>query len=526
MPYVQPEMRKEEIMKRNERGIALMTALFALLLLTGIGFGLLYMTDAETMVNSNYRSSQQAYFAAMAGLQNVRERLTIADAPPHKLTQAPFPVAGNPATPGNPSSILYVINAGATPTTPGSDYDTQLQAEYASLNLGWPPSYVAPSAQDDMGNQPGINVATFTPLPYRWVRVEQKLNGSNAPYMAGGNGTLATTPICWNGANELPLTVIGDPDCAHGPLGSSDPPSHTPVYLLTAFASVPTNPPTTRVLQMEVAQDPPLSTHGAVDSQDHVNLNGQLTVNGYDYCSCTCTTTGSGNNQTTTCVDRVTGTTIPTCDRSHYAIYSASTVQNPNNSETLIAGTTDPQTHLPDPVVQNQPWTWDVQELVQRFSTTPGAVNVTNAPYNWNCSGGGCGTQSNVTLGVPPTFPPSPAGSPSGPPNMQSQITIVPGDLQLTSNSSVGNGVLVVNGNLDIHGGLQFYGVIIVTGVISFTGGGSAGTNIYGAVIAGQQSYVDTTLGGSANINFDYCALPSGNTTQPPRSLALRDINF
>jgi hypothetical protein len=513
-------------MKRNERGIALMTALFALLLLTGIGFGLLYMTDAETMINSNYRSSQQAYFAAMAGLQNVRERLTVADVAPHKLTQAPVPAPGNPATPGSAGSILYVINPGATPTTLGSaDYDTQLQAEYTSLALGWPPAgntYIAPFAPDDVGLQPGVNAAIYNlnPIPYRWVRVEQKLNGSNAPYYStpiGTNGANAQTPICWNGANELPLTLIGDPDCAHG-LGS-DPPSHTPVYLLTAYASVPTNPPTTRVLQMEVAQDPPLSTHGAVDSQDHVNLNGQLTVNGYDYCSCTCTTTGSGNNQTTTCTNRVTGAIAPTCDATHYSIYSASTVQNPNSSETLIAGTNPP-------VVQNQPWTWDVQELVQRFSTTPGAVNVTNAPYNWNCSGGACGTQSNVTLGVPPTFPPSPANNPIGPANMQSQITIVPGNLQLTSNSSVGNGVLVVNGNLDIHGGLQFYGVIIVTGVISFTGGGSSGTNIYGAVIAGQQSYVDTTLGGSANINFDYCALPNGSTTQPPRSLALRDINF
>lgn len=108
---------------------------------------------------------------------------------------------------------------------------------------------------------------------------------------------------------------------------------------------------------------------------------------------------------------------------------------------------------------------------------------------------------------------------------MSSQITIVPGDVQLTG-GTVGNGVLVVNGNLDIHGGLQFYGLIIVTGVISFTGGGSSATNIYGAVIAGQQSYVDNTLGGSANINFDFCSLPGGSRTQPPRALAMRDINF
>jgi len=45
------------------------------------------------------------------------------------------------------------------------------------------------------------------------------------------------------------------------------------------------------MLQMEVSPDPPLVTHGAVDSQDHVDLNGKLDINAYDFCSCTCTTT-------------------------------------------------------------------------------------------------------------------------------------------------------------------------------------------------------------------------------------------
>jgi hypothetical protein len=501
-------------MKRNEQGIALITALFALMLLTGIGIGLLYLTDAETSINSNYRASQQAYFAAMAGLQNVRERMTPANVAPHLIVPPT-------TTPGGLNSILYVLNpagGGDTvdPTKNNNVYaDNQVCTEYPAASgqpCPVPTSNYAPFVADDT---PGVSNTTAA-LGYKWVRVEQKVNASTTPYLNSGNAVANTMPICWNGANELPLSSYpGDPTCATG--AGSDPPGHTPVYLLTAYAT--TNSGASRVLQMEVAQDPPLTTHGAVDSQDHVNLNGQLTVNGYDYCSCKCTTTGSGNNQQTTCTNLVTGAIAPTCDATHYSIYSANTVQNPNSSENLVAGTNPA-------VAQNQPWTWDVNELVQKYSTAPGAINVTNPPYNWSCSGGTCGSQSNVTLGVPPTFPPSPPVNPVGPSNMQSQITIVPGNLQLTSNGSVGNGVLVVNGNLDIHGGLQFYGVIIVTGVISFTGGGSANTNIYGAVIAGQQSYVDNTLGGSANINFDFCALPGGNKNFPPRSLGLRDINF
>jgi hypothetical protein len=487
-------------------------ALFALLLLTGLGLGLLYMTDAETAINRNYRSSQQAYFAAMAGLQNVRERMTPANVAPHLIV-------GPAVAPGNNNSILYVINpAGAgdnvDPRANNNAYvDNQICSTFpATSGQGCPvpANNYAPLVMDDT---PGL-ANTASALPYKWVRVEQKVNASTAPYLNAGNAVANTMPICWNGANELPLSSFGHPSCSVG--AGSDPPGHTPVYLLTSYAV--TNTGASRVLQMEVAQDPPLVTHGAVDSQDHVNLNGSLTVNGYDFCSCSCTTTGNGSNQTTTCTNRATGAIAPTCDTTHYSIYSASTVQNPNNSETLVAGTNPP-------VVQNQPWTWDVDELVQKYSTAPGAINVTQAPYNWTCSAGSCGTRAGATLGVPPTFPPTPPINPAGPANMQSQVTIVPGDLQLTG-GSIGNGVLVVNGNLDIHGGLQFYGVIIVKGVISFTGGGSNATNIYGAIIAGQQSYVDNTLGGSANINFDFCALPGGSQAQPPRSLAMRDINF
>lgn len=504
-------------MKHNERGIALLTALFALLLLTGIGLGLLYMTDAETMINSNYRSSQQAYYGGMAGLQAVRERMMPINAAPH-LIVPPLVTPGNPAP---PASIMYVVNPtngeNVAPTVAGNAYfDTQLQNEMVAIgNNTWPmpANTFAPNIADD---SPGTNTAAA--LNYKWVRIMAKVNGMSAPYYNNGSGANATlaTPICWNGASEISAATLGVPNCTFAP--GSDPPSHTQVYELTAYSVTSTG--ATRYSQMEVAQDPPLVTHGAVDSQDHVNLNGQLTVNGYDYCTCTCTTSGNGANQTTSCTNRVTGAIAPTCDGTHYAIYSASTVQNPNNSETLVAGTNPP-------VVQNQPWTWNVSQLYNQFASTPGAVSVTGPPYNYTCSGNPttCGTQAGQTFGVPPTFPPSPADNPTGPANMSSQITVVPGNLQLTG-GSIGNGILLVNGNLDIHGGLNFYGVIIVTGVISFTGGGASATNIYGAIIAGQQSYVDNTLGGSANINFDFCALPQGSKNQPPRALNLRDISF
>src|SRR5436190_23103681 len=115
----------------GQRGIALLITIFSLLLLTAIAIGLMYLGDTETRINDNYRSSQQAYFAAYAGLQNVRERMTPANVAPHQIV----PPA---ALPGANASILYVTNpAGAgdvvSPTTGSSSsnayYDGELCTE-------------------------------------------------------------------------------------------------------------------------------------------------------------------------------------------------------------------------------------------------------------------------------------------------------------------------------------------------------------------------------------------------------------
>lgn len=492
-------------LKNRTRGVALLACLLALLLLTAIGLGLMYLGDSETRVNDNYRSGQQAYFAAMAGLQNVRERMMLANVSPHQIIP---PVN----MPGNSNSVMYVLNpAGAseavTPATVGSDYyDQQLCREMAAQSINCPLASNNITTIAEHG-PPDLNTAAA--LPYKWVRINRKANASDAPYYNNGSSasTTLSTQVCWNGVSELPVTLLPVTDCALA--AGSDPAGWGPVYELTSLAVTASG--ASRLLQMEVAQDPPLVTRAAVDSQDHVDLNGSLLVNGWDYCTCQCTTTKVNNQNVTTCTNRAG----VICDGTHYAIYAAGTVDNPTPSETMLAGTAQP-------VVENQPWPWDMDALMSKYRYAPGTVSVTQAPYNWSCSGGNCGTQSGQAFGVPPNFPPSPANNPAGPSGMSRQVTYVPGNLQITGGAQ-GNGILVVDGNLDVHGGLNFYGLIIVRGVISFTGGGSSSVNVYGAVLAGQQSYVDTTLGGSANIHFDFCSLPQGIQDQPPRVLSFRE---
>jgi hypothetical protein len=146
-------------------------------------------------------------------------------------------------------------------------------------------------------------------------------------------------------------------------------------------------------------------------------------------------------------------------------------------------------------------------------------------PYNYPCAGTplNCGTQASQNFGTPPD--PLPPADPSNPIGAVNQITYVPGDLKLTS-AARGSGVLVVDGDLEINGGLEFYGLILVKGVIAFTGGGANPTNIFGAVLAGQQSLDNTVLGGSAVIRYDLCALQQKTPPQPPTILAYREVHY
>ncbi len=506
-------MKRQSI--RKESGVALLMALFALMLLTGIAFAMLFSTDMENSINRNYREQQRAYFAAQAGLAEVRERMTISNTGAHL-------VVGPPTMPGTANSVLYVINPNTVdPTNPADRFfDTELCHEgFTALAMADPGAGIpcpspatAPGTYAPFINSDAPYNNTAGAIDYKWVRITKKANKTALPFYVDGGANAATwdSEICWNGSRET-VRPAGYAICSAEP----PPPQFLymrDVYILTSLAVTPSG--ARRMVQYEVANDPPMVTNAAVDSQDHVTLSGQLTVNGYDYCSCECTTTKVGGKDVTTCVSRPG----KVCDDDKWAIYSSQAVDNPISSQQVIAG--------PDPpIAENQPWFYDIPGMISTYAENPMTVDVRTPPYNYNCLGSplNCGTQSGQTFGtLPSPFPPVDSSSPIGAVN---QITYVPGDLKLTA-ASTGSGILVVDGDLEINGGLQFFGLILVKGVVAFTGGGSDPTNIAGAVLAGQQSLDTVVLGGSANIQFDVCALKNNMAPQPPRIIGYRELHY
>src|ERR1700758_3963982 len=81
------EMRKPTEGRKNkkERGVALIFALFTLLLVSAIAASLVFMTNTETSVNSNYRSERVSAFGAKSGMEEVRDRMALPAANPQSL---------------------------------------------------------------------------------------------------------------------------------------------------------------------------------------------------------------------------------------------------------------------------------------------------------------------------------------------------------------------------------------------------------------------------------------------------------
>jgi len=224
------------MVKRDERGMALMLALFALLLLSGIGLCMVLASTTETRIDANYGGSLRSYYAAHSGLEEVRDRIGYASS-----TTSPTGLANHLPTDiaGNVGGVLYVLNpdAGETvdPTDPTSPYfDVQLCHDYNSgvtvrdskctavpgtANWMMASLYAAPST-----------APTAVPLGYKWVRVNMKTNRIAAPYFVDQKGNPATldTRVCWDGQTEQLSPGGATPAC--------DANGMQPVYMLTSLA--------------------------------------------------------------------------------------------------------------------------------------------------------------------------------------------------------------------------------------------------------------------------------------------------
>lgn len=277
----------KNIKQNSERGIALFFSIFALLLLMAIAGALTFVATLETSVNSNYRQEQLAYFAAKAGIEEARARMMPSD--PNTINSTATPLPSTAPTTAN-GSIVYIVNPGtsANSVQPWSSTNQYADDElchdgYAGVspNLYTAGQVVAPGVRcTSDGTATGTLVlpsgtgwytsynsqlpfnGTSAAVPFKWVRISPKLN-SSVSYLNVSTSTAtinnytvnttksATTMICWNGTQELPLNITST-NCSQM-LNSAGSPM-TPVYLVTALGVSPMG--ARKMVQAEAALTP------------------------------------------------------------------------------------------------------------------------------------------------------------------------------------------------------------------------------------------------------------------------------
>lgn len=218
---------------QKERGMALLLALFALLLLSAIGLGMVLASYTETRIDTNYSGSLRSYYSARSGLEEVRDRISFpfTTASPKGLAdQLPQDIAGNA------KGVLYVLNpAGGEivdPTDPASPYfDDQLCHDYASGVAATDTKCTVLPGTPNWNMPWQHSIATATPMGYKWVRINMKTNRIAAPYYVDGNGTSAAldTRVCWDGKTEQLTPSTTSPAC--------DANGMQQVYMLTSLAA-------------------------------------------------------------------------------------------------------------------------------------------------------------------------------------------------------------------------------------------------------------------------------------------------
>ncbi len=182
----------------KQEGAALLIAIFALLLISVVGIALIVSSSTDSALARNYRSSNSAYFAALAGLEEGRGRL-LPKNPSYINNTAPNFVPA-PGSVLDVHTVLYIINpAGGeavVPTDPANPYaDNEYGNEFdwglAGANVLSPVNSTSP-----MFGVPG-------PF-YKWVRInpvtEHSMGDVDVDGLNANDHLDHLTPLFYNGS--------------------------------------------------------------------------------------------------------------------------------------------------------------------------------------------------------------------------------------------------------------------------------------------------------------------------------------
>jgi hypothetical protein len=520
---------RQNNLRTNERGIALILSLLALLLISAVGLGLIYMSNTETSINTNYKDTQVAFFAMRAGLEEGRDRLR---------SNGAFPIAVPTAFPPAAGSIVYITNPAAAPevvqpTTWGSQYFDDEFCHESFVNSGVtyrPPSTPCTSADIPTGfatvASQSPNSATAAALKYKWVRITLKQNGTfpNA-IVDPGQVTPAglASQVCWDGTSltERVASAMGAGwmFCTQAKNAGFN---VQPVYIITSMAKTPQG--SRRVGQYETGAymiTPPAAgldfagPNAQFNNAPNSNNFGINGTNSGDPANAGTYTAWNGPGGQNACTSP-TPAVLPAIGVGDAQGVTNMDSQIPSNRTGMYTGAAPIPPAPAVPSVQNE----GVGTASYPSNNVLGPGSNWSTPAQLNQLAQAMANQATITCPGSAACASTTYGTDAAP-----QITYITGDATLSG----GAGVVVVTGTLTFNGNTNFDGLILVIGqgVMNVKGGG--GGQINGEVlIANTNSHtspysqlatlgsptLNWTGGGSNFIQYNSCWADFGSYMQ------------
>jgi len=486
---------REKIRRKSEQsGIALLLAIFVLLLVCVVGIAMLAASGTETSLSGNYRSATAVYYAALSGLEEGRSRLLPQS--PNSLSPAYIPPFGSTLPLGH---AIYITNPSPGPPAetvdptalgnPDEFPDTEWAKEFPSYN---PPSsiQIVPSVQN-LASMPGAQNAL-----YKWVRInaltEQAIQIDVNDTNPGGYVYNTSKIIYFDGTN-LTRNVA-----QYQALG------------ITALAALPDG--SRKLLQyvvgpsganMQVYSAVTMTSPGIAPNRANFDPpnNGAFSfrVNGADQM---------GTGKLPGCVAQPSVAAFGVFNNSDVV-----SVQSGVNKYPADFSGTPVIANLLSSFPASASWDDPVQLSNLVDSIQGGADYVLTGPV----------TESNL----PPSVSISNPSFPSNP-----MTVVVNGDLSLSGYT--GYGLLVVTGTLTFTGDSGWRGIVLVigNGTVVETGSGSGGefdgalvvANIAGGTLGATSFTVDNP--GGKGIYYDSCWIAAVQKPNKYRVLSFREIPY
>jgi hypothetical protein len=505
----------DKLRRESERGVALLIALFALLLISAMAVGLIVTSGTETSIDANYRTSAQAFFDARAGIEEGRGRLWRGS--PNSILSTVARFDGNNPSLLPPNKVYYIINdPAAAPNVVGNKYfDSEYAQEWGSsiTAANVQPYILSPYLQ--AGAPGGANLSG--PL-YKWVRITAATEGStNTDVNGDGSKTDILNPIFYDGKQQL-LSTANQLNCPPAGVILNSACQAWQVFTVTALAATPTG--SQRLLQYEVAPtsltlsfpsaltfDGPSPVYGVPNSFPFM-MNGNDRSGSHATSATACSVgpqpgkpaIGDVNNGDTQSLKNA----IPSNLQGHYTGCVTNCTSTPAIGN--VSSQLDPS--------QQTPATLD--ELVQEI--TDNATEVVSGPATSLPS---YGTAQDPVIAVVTGANNGAGGT---------------GDLTLGGDIT-GYGILVVTGNFTFQGTVSWNGAILVIGqgYAQEQGGGSG--EFDGAFFIAKTRDATgnelTTLGtptlnwnggGGNGIYYDSCWINNAGQTALYKVLSFREI--